>query len=777
MIRVSALMVAVAIAVLVAGVAASSLLLVYVSIAACAIAMLFLAVGVLRHRGEIFGDAEGLTGAQLAVGAGLASAGVGSPQEAVWPAMAGPARSGAPPPEQTGDEQAQGQGVAPGPASSPVPEGREDRRADAPENRSGSAADRERPVARPPEWSRAPGRSSGHRPPGGKPSWRPGDRAGAEPGDAPSQDAPAAETSATDPPLTSAGRADQAGSVPADDLWHRVNEEVDSGANRARPGWIRTGPAAAVPPEAPDETGDWPPAASWRRSAEPEPASTGWPSTEHSDTGGRPSFGEASTGWPSTGHSDTGGRPSFGEASTGWPSTGEAGPDQASATQNRTGQDSPGQTRWDTGVVPERSVWEPLSRQPAVPEPTRADWRHLTDQPASEDRSPSAGVEPSGSADGPGPPTDVAAAGLADEAREPAVTDEAEPADDAMASKTVIAGPAGPGPRDAGLAGQPGAPAREDHEPGEDEFSGPGSWAGEPASAPPTGSARDDAGPAGAESADAALADSGPADSGPADSGPAAAEPGDAELADSGPAAAEPGDAELADAGPADAELADSGLADAELADAGHADAAWRTPGLRRPSWPVPRTATLSWPVAGDGDATWTDAGAEDGAAAAASVLDEAEPDNASPGGASPSDSTAGDAEPGDRAPEDREPAGGPGPAGFDTVVAKPVAPPEPGPSSRGRADIPRTVVADLPAVAPGRDAQDAAEPAAQPAPAEVSARIEVTVVPGVSRYHRSECILTRFMGPDDLEIISRQEAEEAGFVPCRACQPDTLTP
>ncbi len=49
-------------------------------------------------------------------------------------------------------------------------------------------------------------------------------------------------------------------------------------------------------------------------------------------------------------------------------------------------------------------------------------------------------------------------------------------------------------------------------------------------------------------------------------------------------------------------------------------------------------------------------------------------------------------------------------------------------------------------------------------------------MVPGVSRYHRTECILTRFMGQDDLEVMSRQEAEDAGFVPCRACQPDTLT-
>jgi methylphosphotriester-DNA--protein-cysteine methyltransferase len=50
-----------------------------------------------------------------------------------------------------------------------------------------------------------------------------------------------------------------------------------------------------------------------------------------------------------------------------------------------------------------------------------------------------------------------------------------------------------------------------------------------------------------------------------------------------------------------------------------------------------------------------------------------------------------------------------------------------------------------------------------------------VTVVPGIGRYHRAECILIRFLGAGDLEIMSRQEAEEAKFVPCRACQPDQL--
>jgi hypothetical protein len=59
--------------------------------------------------------------------------------------------------------------------------------------------------------------------------------------------------------------------------------------------------------------------------------------------------------------------------------------------------------------------------------------------------------------------------------------------------------------------------------------------------------------------------------------------------------------------------------------------------------------------------------------------------------------------------------------------------------------------------------------------PAAISASVDVTVVPGVARYHRSECILIRFLGPDDLDIMTRQVAEADGCVPCRACQPDKL--
>jgi hypothetical protein len=49
----------------------------------------------------------------------------------------------------------------------------------------------------------------------------------------------------------------------------------------------------------------------------------------------------------------------------------------------------------------------------------------------------------------------------------------------------------------------------------------------------------------------------------------------------------------------------------------------------------------------------------------------------------------------------------------------------------------------------------------------------EVTIVPGIARYHLADCILIRFLGAEDLESMSRQAAEEAGCVPCRACRPE----
>jgi hypothetical protein len=51
----------------------------------------------------------------------------------------------------------------------------------------------------------------------------------------------------------------------------------------------------------------------------------------------------------------------------------------------------------------------------------------------------------------------------------------------------------------------------------------------------------------------------------------------------------------------------------------------------------------------------------------------------------------------------------------------------------------------------------------------------EVTVVPGITRYHRSECILIRFLGPEDLETMTLRAAEAASYVACRACRPEQV--
>jgi hypothetical protein len=48
-----------------------------------------------------------------------------------------------------------------------------------------------------------------------------------------------------------------------------------------------------------------------------------------------------------------------------------------------------------------------------------------------------------------------------------------------------------------------------------------------------------------------------------------------------------------------------------------------------------------------------------------------------------------------------------------------------------------------------------------------------VRVVPGVPRYHRSDCILIRFMGDSDLQKMPVEAAKENGCTPCRACHTD----
>jgi len=66
----------------------------------------------------------------------------------------------------------------------------------------------------------------------------------------------------------------------------------------------------------------------------------------------------------------------------------------------------------------------------------------------------------------------------------------------------------------------------------------------------------------------------------------------------------------------------------------------------------------------------------------------------------------------------------------------------------------------------------DADDKSAGP-PAESGGDTSVFVVPGITRYHREGCILIRFLGADDLERMTRAEAETGDCVPCKACQPD----
>jgi len=48
-----------------------------------------------------------------------------------------------------------------------------------------------------------------------------------------------------------------------------------------------------------------------------------------------------------------------------------------------------------------------------------------------------------------------------------------------------------------------------------------------------------------------------------------------------------------------------------------------------------------------------------------------------------------------------------------------------------------------------------------------------VVIVPGVARYHRSGCILIRFLSDGDLETTTAKEAEAKNCIPCRACEPE----
>jgi hypothetical protein len=153
------------------------------------------------------------------------------------------------------------------------------------------------------------------------------------------------------------------------------------------------------------------------------------------------------------------------------------------------------------------------------------------------------------------------------------------------------------------------------------------------------------------------------------------------------------------------------------------------------------------------------------------------EPEAGEPASGEPEAAAPGTREPGAGEPEAGEPQAGKPGAGEKAGSPRPAAPGAGAGEPAGQKPAGQEKDGDDPAgqepaaEAPAGEAPAAGAPAGTAGPG----RVEVTVVPGVARYHRRECILIRFLGAGDLEIMTRQEAEEAKFAACRACQPDLL--
>jgi len=90
---------------------------------------------------------------------------------------------------------------------------------------------------------------------------------------------------------------------------------------------------------------------------------------------------------------------------------------------------------------------------------------------------------------------------------------------------------------------------------------------------------------------------------------------------------------------------------------------------------------------------------------------------------------------------------------------------------------VPGTTPADVsvPAAAESKQAEQAEQDQKlrEAGPVGPDPSMEVTVVPGVPRYHNARCILIRFMGDSDLDKMTLAAARDVGCTPCRACLPD----
>ena len=260
MIKFSALLVALAIGLLAAGVAASSLLLVYVAIGVCLVSAVLLAVGVVRHWAEIFGSESRVPAAGTVPGTALLRGG----RRAVrGRASRGDSRGRG---SGSGNRPRRGGGRLPGRSRPAGTGGGAGRRAPGGWSRDGGTT--AGPVTGPVRGDRS--RREDRRP--GREDKRPGRReerrprrkdTGGRPGQAPGGARPS--------PACSSGRRQSGHPAPPDDLWERVAEELESAGKR--------------------DTGDlaWP-AAEFPLPPEPAaPAVPAWP--------GEPR-GSSGTGWP-----------------------------------------------------------------------------------------------------------------------------------------------------------------------------------------------------------------------------------------------------------------------------------------------------------------------------------------------------------------------------------------------------------------------------------------------------------------------------------------------
>jgi hypothetical protein len=99
--------------------------------------------------------------------------------------------------------------------------------------------------------------------------------------------------------------------------------------------------------------------------------------------------------------------------------------------------------------------------------------------------------------------------------------------------------------------------------------------------------------------------------------------------------------------------------------------------------------------------------------------------------------------------------------------------PPETGPAARGVSLGSAERAGGAQAETVGRGPATGALDAHECADPDQLLDFEVVIIPAEARYHRVGCTLIRLLSSDDLEILTRQEAQTECYVPCRACRPD----